>query len=87
MIVRDAVAAALAVYDAAVIWVEVLAGAAAMILCAAAALIAPTARAVRHRVTRPSWARGPRGCCAHRQPCVRHHYPHAERAVLTHALH
>jgi hypothetical protein len=57
VIVHDAASAFLAVIHAALLWVQVAAGAAAMLLCAVPLLLPPAARAVQRRVTRPVWAR------------------------------
>ncbi|MGW3025836.1 hypothetical protein [Streptomyces sp. NPDC001221] len=58
MIIHDAATAWLAIIHAAAAWVQILAGLLAIVLCAASMLVAPAARAVRRRATRPSWARG-----------------------------
>jgi hypothetical protein len=59
VIVHDAASAFVALIHAVFAWAAVLAGVAAMVLCAVPLCVAPGVRAVRKRVTGPSWARGP----------------------------
>ncbi|MGW2692377.1 hypothetical protein ACWC3Y_11005 [Streptomyces sp. NPDC001296] len=58
MIIHDAATAWLALIHAAVAWVQILAGLAAIVLCALPLCLAPAVKAVRRRATGPSWARG-----------------------------
>ncbi|MGW5477659.1 hypothetical protein [Streptomyces sp. NPDC004008] len=58
MIIHDMATAWLAIIHAAAAWVQILAGLAAILLCAFGPLVAPAAKTAWRRVTRPSWARG-----------------------------
>ncbi|MGW1158444.1 hypothetical protein ACWD5Q_06625 [Streptomyces sp. NPDC002513] len=58
MIVHDAAEAFTDLIAAAVAWVQILAGLAAIVLCALPLCVAPAVRAARRAVARPSWARG-----------------------------
>lgn len=80
MIVKEAATTFILIIDTATHWIEVLAGAAAFVLCVIAyalgPLVAPPARAVRRRVA-PSWARG--RARARRFARSKRDTPHADR--------